>query len=587
MIKAYEKSDLVYQELIDHIRSKQALIVVGTGISIAASGNHKCASWSGLIESGLNHCRDLGIADESWASEKITSLDNAIRKRDLSEILLVATALEKRLAGNGRNNGDWSGWLAKTVGKIPVTDPTLVKLVHTLGQGRVFTCNYDDVLRHPEWITVPWTQIDGMLTVAQGKQPGVVHLHGHWSFPESVVLGYDSYRAVTSDAAAQALERAIATLHSLVFVGFGTGLSDPNFGALIKWTSKALRQASHHHFALIKQSDKGLTPALQNRNLVKLVYGDDTKDLPGFLGQLVLDAGLTPFLNATPGHSTSPAATPAVPACATPTQMNRGPSTRATSSAETLAAQPDPGPNHNQYCSLHHQMRKHLIACDVLPAAGADRSNLHYAFVHVPSPHFVQCKDHVSELVARAVERGDISDVRVWPLLGSMELLLSYREGSPGTPGVFTAAVKQTLGKRLKQLVPVEVSNELVRPRTTPTANLTHSSMRNSWAFIHLRVKPKADDLLIAGLLKNIATKHMVIERIAFAHKPAPSTSDVVIELLMPCGMLPSLNHLSSELERWLANVASKSTYLAYDQYWPTGHEAGELGTEIAPSQQE
>jgi hypothetical protein len=52
------------------------------------------------------------------------------------------------------------------------------------------------------------------------------------------VLGISSYEAVLGNAAAQGLQRAVAAMRTLVFVGADSGVDDPNFRALRTWLTQ-------------------------------------------------------------------------------------------------------------------------------------------------------------------------------------------------------------------------------------------------------------------------------------------------------------------------------------------------------------
>jgi hypothetical protein len=57
---------------IDHLQrelaSGQVVVVVGSGVSVAACGQqlvegHKVATWSGLLEHGVDRLSEIGVAD--------------------------------------------------------------------------------------------------------------------------------------------------------------------------------------------------------------------------------------------------------------------------------------------------------------------------------------------------------------------------------------------------------------------------------------------------------------------------------------------------------------------------------------------
>ena len=55
----------------------------------------------------------------------------------------------------------------------------------------------------------------------QEDEPRIIHLHGHWEEPESVVLGIGSYEQVMQAGAPQEIQQALTVFMKLVFVGCG------------------------------------------------------------------------------------------------------------------------------------------------------------------------------------------------------------------------------------------------------------------------------------------------------------------------------------------------------------------------------
>ena len=113
----------------------------------------------------------------------------------------------------------------------------------------------------------------------------MLHLHGHWDVPESIVLGIRSYEAVKNSEHTQAIMRALAMTNSLLFVGCGEeGLSDPNFGNFLSWLESAETTAGveHRHYRLVRRQDS-FSP---RGRLFPIVYGESYDELPNFLAKL-------------------------------------------------------------------------------------------------------------------------------------------------------------------------------------------------------------------------------------------------------------------------------------------------------------
>src|SRR3954451_20797318 len=85
-------TDTPKTELAERIAAKKVLVVVGTGVSLAATGGEKLASWKGLIASGVDRCVDRGLRDAKWATAHKELLGS-----DLDDLLGVAEQVSRRL----------------------------------------------------------------------------------------------------------------------------------------------------------------------------------------------------------------------------------------------------------------------------------------------------------------------------------------------------------------------------------------------------------------------------------------------------------------------------------------------------------
>lgn len=124
-----------------------------------------------------------------------------------------------------------------------------------------------------------------------------------------MILGVRSYEQLGSDGPAQALQRAMATMSSLVFVGVGDGASDPNIAALRSWLANTFPGSEMRHFRLCLNEEVERLSALHRpeERIVAVGYGDAHADLTGFPGDLVC-------ANAAGGAVTVPADLPAATA---------------------------------------------------------------------------------------------------------------------------------------------------------------------------------------------------------------------------------------------------------------------------------
>jgi SIR2-like domain len=205
----------------------------------------------------------------------------------------------------------------------------------------------------------------------------VLHLHGHWQQPESVILGIRDYEKVLGDAPAQTMQRAMRSLKTLLFVGCGEGLHDPNFGALLEWSAKVFAGFESRHFRLARDGDVASLQAQHpaEQRILVLGYGPDHQALTAFL------RSVRPVVRAQ--ATQTDALAPARPAMLPPAPRCFGRDTEVDELVATLlAATPEPvtilGPPgigkstitlvalNDARVVAHYGQRRFFIRCDAL-----------------------------------------------------------------------------------------------------------------------------------------------------------------------------------------------------------------------------
>lgn len=270
-------------DLKQNIAAGEVVVVVGCGVSMAVTNGNDISIWGGMLRHGVERCCEVvsGL-DDKW---KQRVLDET--RSDLDDMLSAAEKVSRKL--NAPDGGEFSRWLRDSVGSLEALSPGLLEAIQGLG-APIATTNYDDLIenvtgRRP----ITWTQSNLAVRFLRGNEPEkVLHLHGHWEEPGSVVLGIRSYESVLGQEAAQALLRALRMTRTLLFIGFGEGLHDPNFGALLEWTRRELAGDHYRHFRLARTSE---VAELQKKHppeerLFVIPYGDDYSDLEPFIRSL-------------------------------------------------------------------------------------------------------------------------------------------------------------------------------------------------------------------------------------------------------------------------------------------------------------
>src|SRR5687767_11086539 len=116
---------------------------------------------------------------------------------------------------------------------------------------------------------------------------GILHLHGYWKDPRSVVLGIRSYEAVIGGETIQTILKAIWATQTFLFIGYGRGLKDPNFGALLGWARRIFADSPYRHYRLVRASEvPDVAPTHAGDRIAILPYGNEYSDLAGYLERL-------------------------------------------------------------------------------------------------------------------------------------------------------------------------------------------------------------------------------------------------------------------------------------------------------------
>ena len=274
-------------QLQREIASGQLVVVVGSGVSVAACDNqevdgHKVATWTGLLEHGVDRLIAIGEAD---GDEDL--LRGLIRSGKTDLMISAAETITTRL--QGRSKGIFRSWLSDSIGQLKLKEPTLLQDLAAL-PGLITTLNYDHLLEdETKRPAITWQEANAVQDALRGTREAILHLHGEYQKPESVVLGLASYNKVKDDPHAEAILKCLTLDKTLLFVGCGDTVLDPNFQQLIAWSKEALQDVEPRHRLLCRISD--LTAFQQKLAdapwLQPLAYGDDYAELGPFLRSLL------------------------------------------------------------------------------------------------------------------------------------------------------------------------------------------------------------------------------------------------------------------------------------------------------------
>ena len=292
-------TELLLDDLRQELARGRVIVLVGAGVSVGATEGASVASWTGLLGDGVARCEQLALRPlpagwGDWTRQQVHS-------GDVGDMILAAEAITDRLGG--RDHGEYSRWIRETVGQLNASHREVLEALRDLG-GILATTNYDGLLEAATGLpAVTWQDRARAQAVLRGNEQAILHLHGFWQEPTSVVLGARSYHELVGDEHAQLMQQAMVAVGTLVFVGFGAGLADPNFAALRAWMSRLFKGGESRHFRLAKDDEVAALRAEhgQDERVMVLGYGPDHADLAPYLRRLTPQPPAPP-----PGGGISP-----------------------------------------------------------------------------------------------------------------------------------------------------------------------------------------------------------------------------------------------------------------------------------------
>lgn len=279
--------NLLLKDLQNEIKDRKILIFVAAGVSVGATGGNPLASWTGLLNSGVDRCLALQRAysltlTEGWEAR----IREEINSGDISDLLAAAQKISDKL---GYPDGsEYGRWICESFESLKITDQKVIKSIDALNSP-IVTTNYDTLIEETTGRPyVSWKEPSFAQKVLKGDDRGVFHLHGVWRDPSSVVLGIQSYERLLRNEFVQTLIQSGFFFKSILFIGFGAGLRDPNFEKLREWLRRILPTSQYRHFRLVLKAEleNVRQEHTSEEQIFPLSFGEEYTDLPTFLTQL-------------------------------------------------------------------------------------------------------------------------------------------------------------------------------------------------------------------------------------------------------------------------------------------------------------
>ena len=239
--------------LVDDLRAEvergAAFFILGSGISLLATDNAPTASWRGLLRNGVDRVVELRRCKPATAKRLIAQIDSD----DLDEMLNVATFVARKLGQP--HDGEFRRWLREAIGSLEPKEPAILEALNRTGCA-LLTTNYDTLLEQAtDRLPITWQDVDRCELVLRGTEQAIIHFHGFWRSPETIILGQDTYAVIGNNERIQTLIRAAHLEKTFVYVGCGDGLSDPNFAKFLAWSESLFPDSQSRRYRLGRDQD--------------------------------------------------------------------------------------------------------------------------------------------------------------------------------------------------------------------------------------------------------------------------------------------------------------------------------------------
>ena len=279
------------REQLDRIRGKlrerNLAICVGSGVTLYSTAEGldrpkplERLKWKGLISNGLNRVINARQLDPDTLPVEIIramedlETEDSDPKNASKRVIRAATTVRDLL----NEKGLFSTWLVETFESLPskITRPGILEALKKLRENgaMLLTTNYDGLLEYFCGIpAIDASRKEDLILYERKERSGVWHPHGYYEHAEHIVLdAFDYYKVRQNTDVQEALRRFLKS-KTILFVGCGSGLEDPNMGPLLKWIGEQEDSVRLNHYILLQKKE-----ATVEGPLIKIYYDDYEHD---------------------------------------------------------------------------------------------------------------------------------------------------------------------------------------------------------------------------------------------------------------------------------------------------------------------
>jgi hypothetical protein len=281
------------QKVKNDIALNQAILFIGSGVSVyTTNGEQEVSHWKGLLKHGLQRCHHAGWINDKDFEDFNNKLDS--HTAEIDDYLFAANRIKSCLKKGVNETKDdmYRTWLAEAVGNLVPKNPQLIKAIGELGCP-ILTTNYDSLLEdilNLKPLTWNKYRTDGIDDSFENMKKYILHLHGYYSNSDSVIFSSYDYGRIRQNKFAQAKLKALIETKTLLFIGYGAGMSDPNFSSLLKWIFSLTGETPPSIYKFVKSNKNKHLNQLSDvsflENIKEIQYGNTSEELLAFIRNL-------------------------------------------------------------------------------------------------------------------------------------------------------------------------------------------------------------------------------------------------------------------------------------------------------------
>jgi hypothetical protein len=264
--------------LIKLLKEDKIIPFIGAGVSSATAN---VAGWENLILQGVEYAREKRI-DTTGLIQKV---ELELESKDFLE---ASNYLKQLLNAPGF---PFINWINESFEKLEIKDKDLISNILDLCAPIILTTNYDTLITSIDNITKRQKYIhnenDLILKAIKDEQDLIVHLHGIYEKPESIILSGQDYDALNKNDGYKFLLKKLFSDYHILFIGCSKdGVMDKDFSTIFNFIKEWFPYSSNQHFILLHEKEieaQNHVKLLTECNIDALSYGNDYKLLSPFI----------------------------------------------------------------------------------------------------------------------------------------------------------------------------------------------------------------------------------------------------------------------------------------------------------------